>query len=149
MIGTLWGNSIARSRAEAAAQVTWRENLPGELIVTNLGFYLNENGHLYWWNWDSIDALQVIAFNVVEMSGQGEEYPVVWRISSHWAELIFVLWAMARHPQHPQLHGRQWVPPGWPEWAKWIGYPCPLDGPWTFPTSTAALEPTTAPSESP
>lgn len=140
MIGTIWGNSIARSRAEAAAQVMWRENLPGELIVTNLGFYLNEGGHLYWWNWDGIDALSMIGFNVVEMSGQGVERPVLWRISSYWAELVFVLWAMARHPQHPQLPGRQWVPPGWAQWAAWKGYPCPMSGPWSPVSTEAAIE---------
>lgn len=140
MIGTLWGSAIARSRAEAAAQVIWRENLGGEVIVTNQGFYLNEHGRLYTWTWESIDALFVLGFNVIEMSGKAERGHVVWRITSHWAELIFVLWAMARHPQHPQIHDRLWIPPGWADWAAWVGYPCPLRSSSSGPTDDRPLE---------
>ena len=34
-------------------------------------------------------------------------------IRSDWAELLFVLWALVRHPRHPQLGNGGWQPPGW------------------------------------
>ncbi len=34
-------------------------------------------------------------------------------LQSDWAELIFITWAIARHPRHPQLVSGGLFPPGW------------------------------------
>jgi hypothetical protein len=49
----------------------------------------------------------------VQISGEGANGPISWLLSSDWAELIFVSWALARHPRHPQLLSGGWLPPGW------------------------------------
>jgi hypothetical protein len=94
----------------------------GNVVVSSQGFYLLDNTGRFDWDWGSIDLMQVVSFSVIVMQGRSTRGPVTWRITSDWAELIFVLWAMWRHPQHPQLVGWSWIPPGWAEWAEWQGY---------------------------
>ena len=50
----------------------------------------------------------------------------MWAIASDWAELVFVLWALARHPRHPQLINGEWLPPGWLEHAEAFQHPAPV-----------------------
>lgn len=105
---------------------TWRPDFGGALTVTNLGFYLVTPAGTFWWDWASIDLMQVTAFNTVVLQGRSDRGVVTWRIYSLWAELIFVLWAQARHPNHPQLADGGWLPEHWAEWAARQGYPPPL-----------------------
>lgn len=126
-VGTLTasaaGNASRRAAAAADAQVTWRPAFQGMLTVTNRGFYLQTPEGLFWWNWESITLLEIQNFSVLVMQGQGDSGPVTWRIWSDWAELIFALWALHVHPNHPQFLAGSWVPPNWVEWAATQGYP--------------------------
>ncbi len=119
------GNAARRAEAEANAQVVWRPDSTGALTVTNLGFYLVTATGTFWWDWGSIDLMQVVGFNAVVLQGRSERGPVTWRIFSMWSELVFVLWAAARHPEHPQLAGGRWLPEHWADWAARMGYPLP------------------------
>jgi hypothetical protein len=118
-------NNAAREQAMADAQVVWRPDHGGILTVTNLGFFLVTSTGTFWWDWASIDLMQVIGFNTVVLQGRSDRGPVTWRVFSYWSELVFVLWARARHPGHPQLAGRAWLPERWEAWAAWAGHPLP------------------------
>lgn len=119
-------NNAARAQAAADAQVVWRPDHAGLLTVTNLGFWIVTNTGTFWWDWASVDLMQVVAFNTVVLQGRSEHGPVTWRIFSYWSELLFVLWARARHPGHPQLAGRAWLPERWEAWAAAVGHPLPI-----------------------
>jgi hypothetical protein len=54
----------------------------------------------------------------------GSHGPISWILESHWAELAFVLWAIVRNPQHPQIIDGSWLPQHWAQWAG-PGYPPP------------------------
>lgn len=127
--GTLAGNAsrnnAARAQAAADAQVVWRPDHAGLLTVTNLGFFIVTSTGTFWWEWASVDLMQVIAFNTVVLQGRSDHGPVTWRVYSHWAELLFVLWAQSRHPGHPQLASRAWLPERWEAWAGSVGHPLP------------------------
>lgn len=120
--GSAIGNARRRSRAAQDAMQAWRFQTQGQITVTDQGFYIQDTGGLWRWDWGSIDLLQMAAPNVVLMQGQSARGPLTWRLSSHWAELVFVLWANARHRQHPQYLSGAWVPSGWVDWASSQGH---------------------------
>jgi hypothetical protein len=126
LTGSAIGNASRRSRAAADATAAWRPIVQGSVVVSSEGFYLLDQTQKLDWDWASIDMMQVAGFTSVVMQGSSTNGPVTWRIRSDWAELIFVLWAMSRHPQHPQLLDRSWIPEGWIEWATAQGYPPPV-----------------------
>lgn len=126
LAGSAIGNAHRKAQAAAAAQVKWRPELAGSVIVTNLGFYLQDYTGVVWWNWESIDLLQVAGFNLLLMQGNSANGVVTWRLTGNWVELIFVLWALNRHPNHPQLLDGSWVPAHWTEWAATKGHPAPV-----------------------
>lgn len=116
------GNAASRNRAAADAQVTWRPLFNGVVYVTLSGFFIQTMEGLFPWTWESIDLMQVIGYNCVILQGRSSSGVVTWRLTSEWAELVFVLWALARHPQHPQLRDGSWLPPNWLQWAATQGY---------------------------
>lgn len=121
--GNASANASRRAQAQADAAVAWRPEFRGDVVVTSQGFYLLGPSGLLRWDWHSIDLMQVVSHSTVVLQGRSNRGPVVWRIFSDWAELVFVLWAMARHPQHPQLLDGTWLPAGWAEWSTAQGYP--------------------------
>lgn len=122
------GNASRRAAAQAAATAQWRPVVQGSVVVTSRGFYLLDQKGKYDWDWGSIDLMQVAGFTSLVMQGRTSTgRQLAWRISSDWSELIFVLWAMARHPEHPQLLDGSWIPEGWAAWAAAQGYaPAPV-----------------------
>ena len=115
-------NASRRNRAAADAQPAWRPLLGGTIFVTTAGFYIQTLQGLFPWAWESIDLMQVVAFNVVILQARSADGPITWRITSEWAELVFALWALRRHPDHPQLRDGSWLPPNWLPWATAQGY---------------------------
>ncbi|WP_156096663.1 hypothetical protein [Amycolatopsis jejuensis] len=119
--GSLAGSAVARSRARrnAAAAAT-----PRWVPIENGALYLSEHGfHLYTpqvhpWSWGGITGAAMVAPAVVHVAGNSKGGPVSWLLQSDWAELLFVSWAHAVHPRHPQLVTGQWLPPGWVEHAR-------------------------------
>ncbi|WP_146069486.1 hypothetical protein [Cryobacterium sp. Y11] len=123
------GNASRRNQAAADAQQAWRPLFGGTLFVTSEGFYIQTMQGLYPWTWDSVDLMQVVGFNVVIMQARSTSGPVTWRLTSEWSELVFVLWALRRHPHHPQLRDGSWMPANWLDWATHQGYRPHLDRP--------------------
>lgn len=116
-VGRAIGNSSRRAAAAAAAQPRWMTTEAGHLYVSTHGFYLGAPSGLHRWSWEHIDGASVPAPGFFDMQGQGANGPVNWRLGTHAAELLFVLWALVRHPQHPQMATESWLPTGWVGWA--------------------------------
>jgi hypothetical protein len=83
------------------------------MFVSTHGFYLRSAGGLYPWSWGAVMAAELVAPATVQVHGEAQTGPVSWLLRSVWAELLFVLWALAVHPHHPQLASGAWMPPAW------------------------------------
>ncbi|MGY4645161.1 hypothetical protein [Cellulomonas sp. URHB0016] len=116
------GNSARRQAAAAAAVPRWLEVDRGSVVVSSHGFYLHSHlGHRTW-PWEPIHVAQIVAPDVVELSGDSTNGRVHWRLQSPWAPLVFALWCLRRHPDHPQLVTNAWLPQGWWERATAHGH---------------------------
>lgn len=116
-------NASRKREAAALAEPRWMPIDSGVVHVGTHGFYLQSTRGFFAWDWESIHSAQVADMGKVWIQGQSSAGPISWILESHWAELAFVLWAMARNPQHPQLIGAAWLPPHWMPWAAEQGYP--------------------------
>ncbi len=119
----------ARAQAEADARVQWRPLWDSVVFVSNNGILIQKVDGIFPWLWTDIILMQVAAYNVVIMQGQSSDGAVTWALKSEWSELIFALWALNRHPNHPQLRDGSWLPDGWLPWAAAQGYPSHLHRP--------------------
>lgn len=126
--GSAVANAKKKAKAARDAAQAWRHHTSGQITVTDQGFYIHDPQGLWRWDWGSIDLLQVAEKRTVVMQGRSTRGPLTWRLSSDWAELVFVLWAHARHRQHPQYLTGEWVPAGWAQWAAELGYPLRFGG---------------------
>jgi hypothetical protein len=88
--------------------------------VSTHGFYLQtQSAGLLPWSWGALVSAAMTARSSVHLQGlTAHGKGVSWLLRTPWAELVFVLWALARHPQHPQLLTGSWLPPGWVEHAR-------------------------------
>jgi hypothetical protein len=125
LIGNAIGNSRRRADAQWAATPMWRPGVSGWIVVTNVGFHLATDHGNFAWDWGSISQVDVVGRGQLVMVGDSTSGPVRWMIHTGWAELVFVLWAQQRHPDHPQYRSRSWLHPSWPEWAARMGHPLP------------------------
>ena len=113
--GQAWGNRRRKRQAERAARPRWTAAGGGLLTVSTHGFYLSgPHGHAPW-PFAAVDACEVGRRGLVDLVGRSSAGPVHWLLESDWAELLFVLWALERRPDHPRLAGGAWLPPGWLE----------------------------------
>jgi len=127
-------NSANRNAAAQAAIPRWHVTNKGLLTVSTSGFYLEEQAGLFAWDVSSINSLEVIAESAVLMRGQSTQGSVSWIIHSDWAELIFVIWAAAMHPQHPQFSTGAFISSEWVNKVHANGYVLPGEA-----TATPAL----------
>jgi hypothetical protein len=111
------GNAQRRDDAIAETVPRWLYLDHGWIFVSTAGFYLQTSHGLLTWPWGAVTAAPMLAPGVMHLLGESQRGPVAWALRSDWAELVFVSWAFARHPDHPQLAGGQWIPPGWLGWA--------------------------------
>lgn len=107
------GNRRRRAAAVADSVPRWTLDERGTLWVSTAGFYLQSVSGLFPWPWGSVHSAQLVAPASVNLQGDSQNGPVAWILDSDWAELVFVLWAMAVHPDHPALGHGGWLPPGW------------------------------------
>jgi hypothetical protein len=128
-VGSLVAGAVSRSkardRAAADAVARWVPAHQGQLFVSGYGFYFH-TPQVFSWRWSDIDEATVTAAGETRISGHSTRGPTMWAIASDWAELVFVLWALARHPRHPQLVNGEWLPPGWLEHARACQRPAPV-----------------------
>lgn len=114
--GSMIGGSIAKSRARRAARAAavprWVPIEHGNLYVSRLGFHMH-TPRVIRWNWAGMTGAAMVAPGIVHFTGESAKGPVSWLLQSDWAELVFVSWALAQHPRHPQLVTGEWLPPGW------------------------------------
>jgi len=95
----------------------WQVRRRGSVTVSEEGLYLLDRQALTVWDWPMIHAAEVVGFNQLSLTVVHPEGPVAWWLmQSPYAELAFVLWAAAVHPEHRQLAENRWLPPGWPAW---------------------------------
>ena len=123
------GNEARRSSANAAAMPRWTVTERGEITVGTRGFHLAHRHGVVHWPWQAIREVTMTGPGRFEMSGDSTQGPVRWCFGTPWAELVFALWALNRHPRHPQLLSGSWLPPGFLQWAEHNGYAAPLPGP--------------------
>lgn len=123
------GNSRRRRQAELDAVPRWTSIDGGTLYLSRYGVHMHSDGGVFPWDWQSITAAQMVGPAAVHISGSSTRGPVSWILRSDWAELLFVAWAVARHPRHPQLLTGAWLPPGWLARCAEHSYPTRLNTP--------------------
>lgn len=119
--GSMVANSVAKSRARRAAQYAatprWVPIEQGTLYVSRYGFSMH-TPRVLGWDWGSITSANMVDRGAVHVTGDSDSGPISWLLHSDWAELVFVSWALVRHPRHPQLIDGSWLPPGWVQHAQ-------------------------------
>ncbi|MBV9487206.1 MAG: hypothetical protein JO246_14245 [Frankiaceae bacterium] len=113
VVGRQAGNARRRNAAVAAATPRWMPVDSGNLWVSTHGFYMHTAQGLFAWTWPQINTAQMVGPGDVHIQGDSTTGPISWIIRGNWSELLFVLWALAHHSQHPQLISGGWLPPGW------------------------------------
>lgn len=96
----------------------------GTLFVSRYGWHMFTPS-VASWHWNGMTSASMMGPAAVHVTGETISGTVSWMLQSDWAELVFILWALARHPRHPQLLGHGWLPPGWVEHAKGHNQPLP------------------------
>lgn len=118
---------IAQRRAwrkgQAAAIPQWVPFANGTLFISVYGFHLYTR-QVYQWPWEGITGAQLSGPGVLDLTGNNGQQLVEWRLMSDWAELMFVTWALERHPKHPNIV-TGWLPPGWIDHANAWGQAVP------------------------
>lgn len=127
LVGSLIGGAVTKKRAAAQAwadaQPRWVPVEEGTLFCSGDGFYMHTPRVLRW-HWAAITGANMVGPGTLHFSGESQNGSVSWLLTSDWAELVFVTWALHQHPHHPQLL-TGWLPPGWAEHARAYHQPLP------------------------
>lgn len=123
--GSAAGNANRRARAAADASSQWRPFDAGYLHISDQGFYLQGSSGFRSFCWSHVvegdlTAETMFAFNA--MTTNGTDY---FCLTSDWAELVFMLWALAVNRNHPRLINNSWINPAFFEKCQRLGYPTP------------------------
>lgn len=105
-------NSARRAAAASAAHPRWVRDGVGTVTVSTRGFYFQTAQGLGTWSYEQVASADLVGPAALRFQGFGR---VPALVLSDWAELLLALWAVERHPHHPQLVGEGWIPPGWHE----------------------------------
>lgn len=105
----------SQPRPGAPAQ-HWQRIDSGVIYLSILGFHLMTDRGVWAWTWQSMTSVEVPEPGVVHLLGQAGTGRTSWRLSSDWAELLFILWAFTCHQRHAQLQSGSWLPDGWLDW---------------------------------
>ncbi|MCL2464173.1 MAG: hypothetical protein FWF28_03780 [Micrococcales bacterium] len=139
VIGSAIGTVIGRKRQQQAETPQWRVIDAGQVIVSTSGCYFQTNSQLIPWGWGSIESGDLVGPGQFILNAQLDNGPVRYILVSDMAELVFTLWARARHPNHPQFTSGSWIPSDWAARMAAAGQPINrLTGRW------AAVAPATA-----
>jgi hypothetical protein len=100
----------ARSQALRDATHRWRPVDAGDLHISNCGFYLAGPIGLRFFGWASIRQADIIGYGKLQYTADTDHGLQSWMLAADWAELVFALWALARHTAHPQWIDGSWFP---------------------------------------
>gem|GEM_PF-1413956 len=114
-------NARARQAAALNAQVAFRHQFDANLYVTNTGWIFHTGQGVLTWQHSDVDAMHMIGPNAVVLQGNSDRGRITWQLRSPFSELVFVLWALDQHPDHPQLMDGSWLQPGWLDHAHAMG----------------------------
>jgi hypothetical protein len=114
-----------RRQAEADAIPRWVPIADGWLFSSVHGFYLQTSTGVYPWPWDGVTSASLTGPGSLRVTVKNGSGSALWLLASDWSELIFVTWALARHPKHPDLVNG-WLPPRWIEYARACGRHVPM-----------------------
>lgn len=120
VIKRLFDINRAVRRAAEDSIPRWVKVASGRLYTSAHGFYFytdESQPQVYPWPWEGITSAELLGPGSLRFTGTNRHGPVTWLLTSDWSELVFVTWALARHPKHPQLLNG-WLPPGWIEHAR-------------------------------
>jgi len=120
-MGRAAGNNARRRAAIEATTPRWTAIDGGHLYLACSGFKMHSATGLFPWAYSDVDSAQMVAPQCVSFQGLSSRGPISWVVSSMWAELLFITWALARHPRHPQVVSGGWLPPGWLQRCKTYG----------------------------
>jgi len=103
--GSALANAARRQRAKRAMAPRWRPIDDGDLYVSSHGFYLStRQGALLGFGWDCITQITregsgALCFHAQLASGGSFDF----QLCCDYSDLVFLLWAAARNPGHPQI----------------------------------------------
>ena len=115
------GNSRRRNQAARDAVARWLPRHTGEVTVSDHGVYFRNLQDFFAWHWGAIDSAEMMGFNQLVIAAPSTAGTMHWMLESLYAELVFALWAKARHPSHSQLVTGDWLPENWLRWATDMG----------------------------
>ena len=118
-------NSVDQKEAWQAAQPHWHLVETGQVTVSTHGLYLETSTGVSPWDWEAFDSVTMQGESAVLLRGQSTTGSVSWILRSDWAELVFVLWAAAVHPTHPQYQANSFVTTEWVNKIHALGYTLP------------------------
>jgi hypothetical protein len=99
--------------------VTERRIREGRIYVSTHGFYLRTRSRLTTWPWEYAGSVAVARRSAVRFSGStGRDYPTSFTLQTHWAELVFCLWSLARLPRELRVLNLPWLPHDWRQHAE-------------------------------
>ena len=113
------GNSQRRKQAAYQTIPRWIPVYSGTVTVSDEGAYLRTMQEFIPWDWPMIRSAQMVGFNLGVLAVPRADGRLGhWLLQSHYAELVFVLWAAKMYPSHPQLVDGSWLPANWLHWAR-------------------------------
>jgi hypothetical protein len=111
--------ALNASRSAAARQhatTIWRGLDAGTIYISTDGFYLANQQGLFSFGYGGLVSAGIAGPGLLHLDAlmtDGSQQR--FAISSSWAELIFVSWALKFCPRHPQMQNLGWLPRGFIE----------------------------------
>jgi hypothetical protein len=127
-------NQSRRSAAAAAARNGWNFLDHGVVHISTHGVYFQGTGGTRFFGWDSITDGDLAYQTMFRYSATMHDGTIeTFLMTSDWAELVFALWAYARHQNHPRLNDGQWIDPTFFARCQQFGYHPPHISPFGLP----------------
>ena len=116
-------NSSRKAQATQNATAMWRPLDSGTIYISTHGYYLENYSGLLPFGYNGHISAGIIGpgqlqFNVMMADGSQQRFAV----STNWAELIFVNWALRHCPNHPQMQNLGWLPREFIERIRYAGF---------------------------
>ena len=110
-LGSAIGNASRRNQAALDSTGMWRLVERGIVNISDRGVYLQSPVSFRPFAWSHIMQADLAAQTVLQFVVQTSSGVEHLALTSDWAELVFVLWALAVHRNHPRLVTTSWIDP--------------------------------------